>query len=168
MIRHHHSLWSEGTDVGLIGGVLVALFFTIRDVLTERLFATPNVLGQIIVLGRGTPDLTTLVPEAIWGYTAVHFAAFVVFGIALTHLVHLATREPVFRYALLSIFIVFEVFFLGVTLTISEETRALFPAWMVVSANTIAALGMGYYLWKKHPGIKRAIGRVPLGAARVD
>jgi hypothetical protein len=34
-----------------------------------------------------------------------------------------------------------------------------------VGANTLAALCMGLYLWRRHPALRRSIEETPLGAA---
>ena len=48
---------------------------------------------------------------------------------------------------------------------LSERTNTLFPFWAVVTANTLAALCMGLYLWVQHPDFRRSIRETPLGDA---
>lgn len=162
--RHHHSLLQEGMESGLIGGTIVAIWFLILDLLQGQPLATPSVLGQLIILGRGTPVVDKLVPEAIAAYSFLHFGGFIVFGIAVCELVHLAVKEAFFRFALLVVFVVFEVFFLGVTQIFFHGTRGFFPYWTVLVANSLAATGMGLYFWFKHPSLKRALRHEALGA----
>jgi hypothetical protein len=162
--RHHHSLLQEGVESGLIGGVIVATWFLILDLLKGQPLATPSILGQLIILGRGTPDTTRLVPEAIASYSFLHFGGFILFGMGVCELVHLAVRESFFRFALLVVFVVFEVFFLGVVEIFFQGTRGLFPGWQVLVANTLAAAGMGIYFWLRHPSLKRALRHEALGA----
>src|SRR5215207_1731867 len=131
---------AEGTDVGIIGGLAVAIWFLILD--TNQL-----VFGAILV------------------YTAFHFAVFALIGMGLVVLVHWAVRDSVVRYALLPVFLVFEVMFYGLLEVLSERTHTLFPFWAVVSANTLAALSMGVYLWVRHPDFRRSIRDTPLGDA---
>jgi hypothetical protein len=52
-----------------------------------------------------------------------------------------------------------------VVLMLQEETRSLFPVWSVLVANTLAAIGMGIYLWRHHPDLQRELRETPLGAA---
>jgi hypothetical protein len=162
--RHHHSLLQEGMESGLIGGILVAVWFLILDLMQGRPLATPSILGQLIILGRSAPVLDKLVPEAIAAYSFLHFGGFILFGMGVCELVHLAVREAFFRFALLVVFVVFEVFFLGVTQILFHGTRGLFPYWTVLVANTLAAIGMGLYFWFKHPSLKRALRHEALGA----
>ena len=160
----NHSVLSEGTDVGLIGGVTIAAFFLILDLIAGFPFRTPSVLGQVLLFGNATPELNARVPYAIAAYTVFHFVVFVLLGIGLVKVVHLATDNSVVRFALLPIFLAFEVFFYGLLALFSERTRELFPLWTVLVANTLAVLAMGAYLWIRHPAFRQALIRTPLGA----
>ena len=159
-----HSVIGEGTDVGLIGGVVVALWFLVLDSIAGHPLQTPSLLGQMVILGDRTPD-----PELAFGaillYTAFHFIVFALIGMGLVALVHWAVDNPVVRYALLPVFLVFEVLFYGILLVLSERTNELFPFWAVVSANTLAAVCMALYLWRRHPAFRESIRNTPLGAA---
>ena len=160
-----HSIVHEGTDVGLIGGLAVATWFFILDSIAVRPFHTPSLLGQVLLLGDRTPEAGQLAFGAILFYTAFHFIVFACIGMGLVALVHWAIDNPVVRYALLPVFIVFEVLFYGLLAIFSERTHELFPFWAVISANTLAALCMAAYLWRRHPALRQSIHDTPLGAA---
>jgi hypothetical protein len=98
-------------------------------------------------------------------YTAFHFLVFALLGVGLVALVHWSVTNPIVRYALLPVFLAFEVIFYGLLEVLSERTNELFPFWAVVGANTLAALWMGLYLWRRHPALRRSIEETPLGAA---
>jgi hypothetical protein len=159
-----HSAVGEGTDVGLIGGLAVAAWFLVLDSIAGHPFQTPSLLGQMVLLGDRRPD-PALAFGAILLYTAVHFIVFALIGIGLVALVHWAVDNSVVRYALLPVFLVFEVLFYGVLSVFSERTQALFPFWAVLSANTLAAVAMGVYLWRRHPALRDSMRETPLGAA---
>ncbi|MGE0352956.1 MAG: hypothetical protein AB7I33_17440 [Gemmatimonadales bacterium] len=163
MADQDHGLISEGSTAGVIGAVVVAGWFLLLDVVDHQPFFTPSVLGQVILFGRENPQLTP-VPEAIALYSFVHFAAFIGLGILVTQLVHLAIRQPVFRFLLLILFVVFEVFFYGFTYIVFTGTRGVFPWWSMLAANTLAAAAMGVYLWRRHPALGDNPGKEPLGA----
>lgn len=165
MPEPQHSVISEGTDVGLLGGLAVAAWFLVLDTLARHPFQTPNLLGQIVLLGDRTPQPGGLEFGAILLFTAFHFIVFAFVGMGLVALVHWATENPVVRYALLPVFLVFEVLFYGVLMILSERTGELFPFWAVVSANTLAALCMATYLWRRHPAFRQSIHDTPLGDA---
>jgi hypothetical protein len=165
MLDNTHSTMAEGTDVGIIGGLAVALWFLILDTLAGQPFQTPSLMGQVLLFGESAPDTSRLVFGAILVYTAFHFAVFALFGMGLVVLVHWGERDSVVRYALLPVFLVFEVLFYGLLEVFSERTNELFPFWTVVVANTLAALCMGIYLWKRHPDFRAAVRETPLGDA---
>ena len=164
MIRHHHSLLQEGFDAGLLGGLTIALWFLLLDALAGHPLFTPSVLGQVVIFGQQSPNVNHLVPAAIAAYTAAHFVAFFLFGVMVTYLVHLSVRFPVVRFALLLLFATFEILFYGFINALSAEVGALFPLWSVLVANMLAAVVMGVYFWRKHPALRRALAREPLGA----
>lgn len=165
MPDNRHSVVGEGTDVGIIGGLAVAIWFLLLDTIAGHPFLTPSVLGQVLLFGNDTPDTRHLVFGAILLYTAAHFIAFALFGMLLVAMTHWATGNAVVRYAFLPVFLVFESLFCGLLLVFSDVTKELFPFWTVITANTLAALSMGAYLWQRHPSLKSSIRDTPLGAA---
>jgi hypothetical protein len=165
MVERSHSITAEGTDVGIIGGLAVAIWFLILDTIAGQPMLTPSLLGQVVLMGDATPDTGQVVFGAVLLYTAFHFVVFALLGMGLVALVHWGIENSVVRYALLPVFLAFEVMFYGVLEVLSEGTGALFPFWAVVSANTLAAVSMGVYLWIRHPAFRRSIQDTPLGAA---
>jgi hypothetical protein len=159
-----HSIVTEGTDVGIIGGLVVAVWFLILDLIAGMPLRTPSLLGQVVLFGDSTPE-TQVIFGAVLVYTAFHFLVFALLGMGLVALVHWGIENPVVRYALLPLFLVFEVMFYGLIEVLSERTQELFPFWTVVGANTLAALFMGAFLWRRHPAFRRSIEETPLGAA---
>ena len=165
MLDKSHSVMSEGIDVGIIGALAVAIWFLILDTIAGHPFQTPSLLGQVVLFGNSSPDTSRVVFGAILVYTAFHFAVFALLGMGLVALVHWGEREPAVRYAILPVFLVFEVLFYGLLQVFSERTDELFPFWAVLVANTLAAVCMGAYLWMRHPEFRRLIRETPLGDA---
>jgi hypothetical protein len=163
MADSNHNWLGEGSTVGVLGALAVAGWFLLLDLIASRPFFTPSVLGQVILFGRDTPVLTP-VPEAIALYSFVHFAAFIGLGVLVTQLVHLAVRDAFFRFALLLLFVVFEVAFYGLTYVFFEGTRGVFPWWSMLAANTVASIAMGTYIWMRHPALRQSPDHEPLGA----
>ena len=156
-MKHRHSLVKEGALCGLIGAAAVAGWFLAVDLLAGRPLFTPRFLGQAVT--RETdPTL------AVIKYTAIHLVAFLGFGLLVTELVHAAVKSPIFRFALVMLFVAFEFFFVGVALTVLEGTTGDFPVWSILAANTIATAAMGSYLWRRHPSLTRALSHEALGA----
>ena len=137
MARSDLSKGDEGTYVGAIGAGSVALWFFVSDLIQGHPLRTPSVLGQVLLFGESRPDLTHVQFAAVIAYTAVHFAVFLAFGIGLVALIRWAARESAVRYAILQVFLVFEVLFYGLLTLVSQATRELFPFWTVLGANTL-------------------------------
>ena len=83
-------------------------------------------------------------------------------------LVHWGIDNSVVRYALLPVFLVFEILFYGFLVIYSERTNELFPFWAVITANTLAFICMAAYLWRRHPAFRQSIHDTPLGAAPLN
>ncbi|MGQ0701535.1 MAG: hypothetical protein ACT4PM_00200, partial [Gemmatimonadales bacterium] len=142
----------------------VAVWFLITDVIQGRPLSTPSVLGQVILYGITTPEVYPPQTGPVVAYTFLHVGAFVIFGIVLTELVHLAMSSPLVRFGLMIVAVCFEVFFVIMTFAVFSATRYLFPWWSVLAANTLSLAGMGLFLARRHPGLKRQFQREPLGA----
>jgi hypothetical protein len=164
MTRHHHSFARESILTGLIGAGVVALWFLILDLSRGQPFITPSVLGQVVIFRNATPDLTRPVIAAVAAYTVLHVVAFLALGAVVTWLVFKADRHNIARFALLMLFVVFAALFSGVLVMFFEGTSGLFPFWTVLGANTLAAVAMGWYLYRRHPAIRRGLARDALGA----
>ncbi|NNG14965.1 MAG: hypothetical protein HKM89_00705 [Gemmatimonadales bacterium] len=163
MIRHHQDTVKEGLVSGLLGGTAVAVWFLVLDVIAGRAFYTPSVLGQVVVFRNVEPVTTGLDIPAILAYTAVHFIAFIAFGLVVATLMRLATDQPYFRIAILILLVTFEFFFAFFMLMLSEITKQAFPFWVVLTANGLAIISMGIYFYRKHPALIKALRQVPLG-----
>lgn len=163
-IHHRHDLFREGIFTGVLGAVAVAGWFFVIDAMQGRLLATPGVLGQVILFNNPNPVITPVQTGPIVAYTLLHVGAFIGFGIAITHLVHLAMHSALVRFALMIVAVVFELFFFMVTYALFTGTSNIFPWWSVLGANTLSLLAMSVYLMRRHPGLKRQYQREPLGA----
>jgi len=157
----------EGTWIGLIGAGVVALWFLARDVAAGHPLRTPSILGQVLLMGKSAPNVDQLDFAGIILYTAAHVFVFLLFGMAVARLIRWSVKNHFVRYALLQVFLAFELFFCVVLLVFREETRALFPLLSVLIANTLAAVAIGIYLWWHHPELRESMRQTPLGAAPV-
>jgi hypothetical protein len=164
MTRHRHDLLREGLVSGALGAVAVAVWFLLIDLVQGRPLATPSVLGQVILYGRATPIVASVQLGAVIAYTLFHLGVFVLFGIGVTQLVHLAMTSPLARFGLMIVAVVFELFFFLVTFMLFAGTLYLFPWWSVLAANSLALMAMGYYLAGRHPSLRRQFASEALGA----
>lgn len=164
MVAHRHSLVREGMVAGLLGAGAVALWFLILDSAEGHPFTTPSVLGQVVVFRNLEPVVASPDWTAVAAYTAVHVAAFLLFGLLVTALVFQADKSRLALFALFMLLVAFEAFFSGLMTMLFEGTAGLFPLWKVLAANTLALIAMGTYLLRRHPAILRRLAREPLGS----
>ena len=164
MTRHHHDLFREGVITGAIGAAIVAAWFFGTDLIQGRPLSTPSVLGQVLLFNITQPVVTPPQVGPVVAYTLLHIGAFVLFGIGVTQMVHLAMFSSLMRFALMVLGVAFVLFFVFLTFAVFQGTRHLFPWWSVLGATSLAAVGMGYYLMRRHPSLRRQFGREPLGA----
>jgi hypothetical protein len=153
----------EGFIAGVIGAALVAGWFLLTDVLQGRPLTTPSILGQVALYQISTPVVSPPQTGPVVAYTLAHIGVFVLFGILLTQLVHLAMSSPVARFGLLVLGVCFELFFVFMTYAVFWQTRYLLPWWSILAANTLSLIGMGIYLYRRHPGLRLQYQREPLG-----
>jgi hypothetical protein len=142
----------EGAVGGLIGAVVVAVWFFIYGVFTGDVLRTPAVLGAAIFKGQFDPDRVQVTAALVLGYTASHFFAFVIFGIAVAVLLLATEYEPVFAVGVLFVLGVFEVFAICVLALFDYAALSALGFWELVIANLLAAAAMMWFFNLKHAG----------------
>ena len=146
-----HPLLREGVVAGLIGALVIAVWFGIIDVVTGHPFFTPATLGQglLSTFGAISPDQGTVTFVLV--YTVFHFAAFMFVGLAASVIVALARYEPSILIGFAILFAVMEVGIYGLTVLLEGATPLGRHAWLpILIGNALAAFAMGLYFWKKH------------------
>ena len=128
IVEQQDTVGEEGTWIGLIGAGVVALWFLARDVAAGHPLRTPSILGQVLLMGKSSPNVDQLDFAGIILYTAAHVFVFLLFGMAVAHLIRWSVKNHFVRYALLQVFLAFELFFCVVLLVFREETRVAVPA----------------------------------------
>jgi hypothetical protein len=163
MLRPRRILF-EGFVAGLIGAGAVAAWFLIVDLVSGRAFFTPAMLGQAIFEGLRDPALVSINYSSVIMYTALHVVAFLAVAMVAAALVAEAEEIPHLMWLLVVLFVVFEFgFYVMVALLLTPILQAL--AWVNVAiGNFIAAVGMGYFLWRAHPRLQAELRAHPLGS----
>ncbi len=150
-------VFEDGLFAGVIGALVVAVWFLILDAVHGRPLYTPTLLGMLVLhgpesLGAAMPVQAS--PVAV--YTGLHFLAFVLVGTVASYLWALFARYPSAGIALLFAFILFETGFFALNFAMGSHVLGLLGAWTVGVGNLLAAGGMGAYLWVRHPhAVKR-------------
>ena len=154
--------WTRPTAVaGVVGALIVAVFFLIVDVATGRgVLYTPAVLGAVLFLSG---DVSTAAGSfdpldhlaLVTGYSIVHGAVFV--GLASLVASQWLTHERARRFdaraagiAALLVFIGLQITFtaLGWLLRNDLDLASRLGSGWIATANALAAIGMTAMLWR--------------------
>ena len=99
------------------------------------------------------------------GYSVVHIAAFVLTGMVAVMIVVQAEERPPLILAGVLLFVAFEAFFMGLLAMVAEFLLGALAWWTIAVGNLLATVTMGYYLWLKHPKLRKALEEDPLDKA---
>lgn len=152
-----HKTVREGIIAGLIGAVVVAIWFLIVDMVSVHPFFTPAALGAVIFKGAISMDQVAVEPGIIISYSLMHFAGFIIFGVILSALVTQAERFPPLVFALVIMFVVFEVFFIAMVAMLGAWVLDQIAWWSVLLGNLLAAIAMSWYMWRVHPKLREEL-----------
>lgn len=152
-----HATLREGFAAGLIGAFAVAGWFLLVDLVAREPLFTPAALGSALLAGAQSAAEVQINTGTVLGYSAIHFAAFLLFGVVAAGLVAQAERFPPFIWALVLLLVVFEVFFIGLVALLGVWILEEIAWWSVLVGNLLAAAGMGGYLWRAHPALQEEI-----------
>ena len=114
----------EGVVAGLIGAVVVALWFLVFDVARGRPLLTPALLGAAVFYGVNNPIGLHVQPSLVLGYTVIHGLAFIAFGIIAAGVIAASEREPPLVIAVVILFACFETFFLALQGALGQSVVA--------------------------------------------
>jgi hypothetical protein len=110
------------------------------------------VLGAAIFQGIFDPASVRVTLPLVLGYTALHFFAFVIFGIATAVLLLAADYEPVFALAAIFLLAIFEMFFVGALAAFDQAALATLGFWKLLTGNVLAIVAMLGYFETRHRG----------------
>lgn len=153
-----------GLYAALIGyGTVVVLVAALNMVVGRSPFHTAALFGSVIFYGLEDPAGLTIAPGPVLAYNMLHMLVFLALGMLASYLVTLAEKYPTAQYFILVVllavgFHIFAglLFFAGPLLGRN--------AWLIVGAGTIvAAILMGWYLFRLHPALKRELAEIPMG-----
>jgi hypothetical protein len=147
----------EGVVSGIIGGVIVAVWFLIYDVATGQPFHTPALLGAIVFNAMHQPESFAVTTALVLGYTALHFFAFIMFGIASSILMVASEREPVLALGELVLFVWFELCFVAFVTFLDNTAVGEIGWWNIIGGNIVALAAIIAYYEHRHP---RITGRI--------
>ena len=153
----------EGFVSGLVGAVAVSVWFFVVDLVAGRAFFTPAMLGDALFWGVRDPSQVHVAFPTVIGYTMVHVLAFVLVGMVAAFLAYELELFPHALFIVVVFFAVFEFGFYVILAILASPLLGALAWWNVAIGNTIAAGGMGYYLWRMHPKLQQKLREHPLG-----
>jgi hypothetical protein len=150
----HHSkarIIADGIVAGLIGGLVIAVWFFVFDAANGHPLATPALLAAAFTRGAWQPLALT---HTAWGlvveYTIVHFAAFALIGAIGAMLIEASERHSELFGTLLIFAIAFEVFFISLIMLFGPAATAALPWWKIIAGNLMATAAMlAFFLWRQ-------------------
>ena len=144
----------QGVAAGLIGALVVAVWFLMVDSIAGRPLFTPAALGSAILNGTGPPPGVEFSAATVLGYTLMHFAAFLLAGVVASVLVTQAEKTPHLVFGIIILFVVVETFFIFMVAMLGTWLMEELAWWSVLVGNFLAAISMGAYLLKVHPQLR--------------
>jgi hypothetical protein len=157
MPRRGTSIVGEGVVAGLIGAIVVALWFLVFDVARGRPLLTPALLGAAAFYGVNNPIGLHVQPSLVLGYTVIHGLAFIAFGIIAASVIAASEREPTLVIAVVILFACFETFFLGVVSVLGRAVTDALSWWGILIANFLAAVAMLWFFLLRHRALPRML-----------
>jgi hypothetical protein len=158
-VLREHRVIREGLIAGLIGAVIVAVWFLALDLTQGRVLFTPAALGSAILNGaRSAAEIQVSVPMVL-AYTGIHLAAFLGTGFIASALISEAEKDPPMLLGLVLLFVTFEVLFFGLIAIMASWLLDSIKWWTILVANLIAAAAMGAYLWHAHPNLQAVLSK---------
>jgi hypothetical protein len=156
-----HEIVKDGIVAGALGAGVVAAWFFAFDILRGETLFTPGALGSALFLGVRDVDLIQVTFWTVAGYTLVHLAFFVVVGLIASGIVWEAEETPPLILGGILLFVVFQALFFGLLAVVAEFLLGPLAWWSIAVGNVLAVVAMGYFLWRRHPGLKESLAADP-------
>lgn len=151
----------DGLFAGVIGALVVAVFFLVVDTLQGRPLFTPSLLGTVLFTDTPAAQVAEVNIPMMFAYTGVHMILFLIAGLGAAIMVQQFEAHPAVGMVLVILFICFEVGFLALAWALMPGVIGALGAWLVAIANLLSAGAMALYLlWYSHPGALRSLDRV--------
>jgi hypothetical protein len=156
-----HRWLPEGIAVGLVGGAGVALWFLILDFVSRTPFYTPAALGSVLFYGAEGPQEIHRTFGTIWGYTVVHFVAFMALGALFVWMVDKVQNVPSRWLMVLMSFILLDGLFAGTLMMVGQWVISSLGVWAVAVANVVAVVLMAMITWRTRPALRAEFSHRP-------
>lgn len=143
----------DGAVAGIIGAVVVAVWFFIFDLIRGHPLETPALLAATILHGSRSGAVYHGLKLLALQYSLIHFGAFIAFGIAGALLLEACETEAPLLFSLGIFFVAFEVFFIAFVLFLGPNLMAELTWWGIIVGNLLATAAMLTYFFGRHPAL---------------
>ena len=143
----------DGAIAGLIGAVVVAVWFLLFDLIRGHALETPALLAATILHGSHSHEVHHGLALLALEYSLLHFGAFITFGIAGGLLLEACETESSLLFSLVIFFVAFEVFFIAVVLFLGPNVMVELTWWGIIVGNLLATGAMLSYFFWRHPAL---------------
>ncbi len=157
MAGPQRSVLREGIVAGLIGAVVVAVWFFAYDIARGHPLTTPGLLGAFAFYGVDPAIGLEPALGPILGYTVLHGLAFIAFGVIAASLMAVSEREPALFIGFIILFACFEAFFFAMVQVFGLSKAGALAWWSVLVGNLLASVAMLWYLFRAHRALPRSL-----------
>jgi hypothetical protein len=154
---HVHPTVARGIVTGLVGAVVVAVWFFFLDLASGTPLRTPAALGSALLIGAAGPGDIVVTFGLVAAYTVVHVIAFAIGGIVFVALAEQLERAPAMGLLVLLTAIVLDSLVLATIGVGAQWVLGSIGWWSVAVANLLAVIAMGWQVWRTHPVLQRRL-----------
>ena len=148
---------TRGVVNGLIGAVVVAAWFFILDLVSGTALRTPAALASALLMGGAGPGDIVVTFGLVAAYSVVHIVAFAVAGVVFVALAEEVERAPAMSLLVLLTAILLNSLVLATIGVGAQWVLGTIGWWSVIVANLLAALAMGWHVWRTHPVLQHRL-----------
>lgn len=154
LAEHLFGVWvsvlAEGGAAGVTGGAVVVFWFLLHDLGSgSNPFRTPSLLAGAILEGPHHTAAVAVSSPLVLGYTVLHFAVFIAFGVIAACLAA-AVDELMLWTAFLLLFTVFQAFFVGFAPLLSDLLLKQISWGTIEAGNLLSSAAMlGFFYLRR-------------------
>ena len=145
------SILEDGVLAGIIGAIVVAVWFLVLDTARGRILYTPTLIGSVLFLGEPAGEVSGANGLIVFAYTGLHGVLFLIGGIVTAWMFSQFERNPQFGMLLLLLFVLFESVVFSFEAAIVPTLVGAMGTVTVATANLLAAVAMFWFLLHRHP-----------------
>jgi hypothetical protein len=142
---------------GVIGAVVVAVWFFFVDIISGAPLRTPAALASALLIGASGPAGIVVTFGLVAAYSVVHVVAFAIAGVVFVALAEQLERAPAMGLLVLLTAIVLDSLVLATIGVGAQWVLGSIGWWSVLVANLLAVIAMGWQVWRTHPVLQRRL-----------